>query len=166
MIELLALTAWLEALPPVRDGHGFPIPRPSSAAHVIAQAALESPSPVLYAAWLDVLAAHESGYRPSAAGDCPGLSAGSRACTRERGAHACGAWQGLCAALPAHATPLDQARLAVRDLTRAIATCPDHPLYAYAAGACRRTNIAAIYESEVSALLAAHPFPVSVPEVL
>lgn len=150
------IAAWLMHSTLILDGtpaHN-PIPRPSKSADVIATAAAETSAPLLFAAWLDVLAAHESGYRTTAAGDCPGLRAGSLLCTRERGAHACGAWQGLCAALPAKATPLDQARLAVRDLTRALDGCPDHPLWQYARGRCERSRVAELYEADVAAKFA------------
>lgn len=145
-----ALAIWLTSLPPITDGHNAPIPRPAKAVDIIAQAALETPAPLLFAAYLDVLAAHESGYRPTAVGDCPGLRAGSLLCTRDRGAHACGAWQGLCSALPAKASALDQARLAVRDLSRAIDGCPSHPLWMYASGHCTRTPVAVHYEVDVA----------------
>lgn len=153
-MNALALAAWLIAQPLILDGHGNAIARPLKAVDVIVQAANETSLPSFFAAHLDVLAAHESGYHPALAGDCPGLPAGSLLCTRDRGAHACGAWQGLCSALPASATPLDQARLAVRDLKRAIDVCPEHPLFVYAAGHCARTRVAALYESEVAAELA------------
>jgi hypothetical protein len=152
---VIDLALWLASLPLVLDGHGHAIPRPRAAVATIVEAANASPAPLLFAAWLDVLAAHESGYRTSAAGDCPGLSAGSRECTRDRGAHACGAWQGLCAALPPKATPLNQALLAVHDLVRAIAVCPEHPLWAYASGHCARTAVAVRYEADVARELAA-----------
>ena len=152
------LTAWLLSQALVHDGHGYPISRPAKAVDVIVVAALETSTPQLFAAWLDVLAAHESAYHTALAGDCPGLPAGSPLCTRVLGAHACGAWQGLCSSLPPNATPLDQARQAVRDLTRAIAVCPSHPLWAYASGHCARTRVAALYEADVTREMAV-PLP-------
>ena len=154
------LTAWLVSQATVLDFNGHPIPRPQKAVDVIVTAALGTGAPYLFAAWLDVLAAHESGYKPSLAGDCPGMKAGSLLCTRERGAHACGAWQGLCASLPASATVTDQAKLAVKDLMRAIDGCPNHPLWMYAAGHCSSTRTAVLYEADVARELA-HDAPLA-----
>jgi hypothetical protein len=148
------LKAWLLAQALILDGHGYPIPRPSKAVDVIVTAAMSTGAPYLFAAYLDVLAAHESGYKPSLAGDCPKMKPGSLLCTREKGAKACGAFQGLCSALPANATPSDQANLAVRDLMRAIDGCPNHPLWQYAAGHCARSHVADLYEADVSRELA------------
>ncbi|CAN5580407.1 hypothetical protein BH09MYX1_BH09MYX1_63530 [soil metagenome] len=46
---------------------------------------------MFFAAALDVFAAHESGYHPQAAGDCPGIKSGDPTCTRELGARFFGA---------------------------------------------------------------------------
>jgi methylaspartate ammonia-lyase len=130
--------------------------RPVASARVIATAAMETQTPVLFAAWLDELAAHESGYRISAAGDCPGLKPGDMQCTRELHARSCGAWQTPCARTPK--TGLDQARLAIRILQQAVEQCADHPLWAYASGSCNKTRVAALYEREVQVMLATHPY--------
>ena len=159
-----ALAAWIGGLPLVRDGHGYSIPRPHGFSETIAKAVVDMDDPAWFAANLDRLAAGESGYHTAAAGDCPGLPAGSLLCTRSKGAHACGAWQGLCASLPVKATPLEQAEQAVRDLTRARLVCPAHPLWAYASGSCRSTRVAVLYESEVSKTLADHPFNAALAE--
>ena len=130
-----ALLLWLLALPPVLDGNGHPIPRPRAAADVIAVVAIGTDQPLTYAALLDTFAAKESGYRPSAAGDCPGMRAGSLLCTRELGAKSCGAWQTPCGITPK--LPMGQAQLALTTLQRSMATCPEHPLSLYGTGRCK-----------------------------
>src|SRR5271157_984108 len=78
---VLALAPVLDYERPVRQ----PIPRHEKVATVIVTAALDTPDPVKYAVWLDVLGAHESGYDSSLVGD--------------RGA-SCGAWQTPCERTP------------------------------------------------------------------
>ena len=73
MLDLTTLAAWIAALPLLTDGHGHPIPRPEWVAPAIAQVVLDEAhpydDPYELAATLDVVAAHESAYRPSAIGD-------------------------------------------------------------------------------------------------
>jgi hypothetical protein len=126
----------LVALPPINDWHGHPIPRDSATVHAIATAALEHPEadPILLAATLDVLAAHESGYHVNAIGD-HGRSIGT--------------WQ-----TPRSQTPSDvlgQARLAAKWVLVSWAACPDHPLNPYATGRCVRSAIAEKYQGQVTA---------------
>ena len=130
----LQLFAWLTSLPQILDGHGYPIARPPAAAKVIATVALETQDPALYAAALDVFAAHESGYRPTAAGDCPGLRSGDPLCTRELGAHSCGAWQTPCATTPRDAAA--QARQWVAIFRRSTVACPQYPFAVLGTGRC------------------------------
>lgn len=130
----LQLFAWLTSLPQILDGHGHPIARPPAAVRVIAAVAVETPDPAFYAAALDVFAAHESGYRPSAAGDCPGLRSGDPLCTRELGAHSCGAWQTPCATTPRDAA--GQARSWVAIFRRSVSACPAHPFAILGTGRC------------------------------
>ncbi len=136
------LLAWLLALPLLHDGHGFPIPRPLGAARVIAEVAAETEAPQLYAALLDVLAAHESAYHPHAVGDH---------------GRSCGAYQTPCARTPRR-DARGQTRLAVKILRRAIDVCPGHPVWAYATGRCARTAVALRYEAEVRGEMAV-PLP-------
>lgn len=131
------LLSWLLALPPLHDGHGAPIPRPRAAAETIATVAMETGLPQIFAATLDVLAAHESGYRIAAVGDS-GAS--------------CGAFQTPCARTPKDA--LGQTRLAVAILYQALSVCSEHTLWAYAAGRCIRSTVAVRYEREVRQELA------------
>lgn len=126
------LLSWILALAPRRDGHGQEIPRPHGFAEDVATVAMETPMPLVFAAMLDVLAAHESGYRLRSVGD---------------GGRSCGAWQTPCALTPKDG--LGQARLAVHILEHANDVCAGHPLFAYAAGRCIRTRIAEFYEREV-----------------
>jgi hypothetical protein len=129
------ILAWLLALAPIRDGNGHDIPRPRAAAATIADVAVETDEPQMFAALLDVLAAKESGYRTNAAGDCPGMRPGDPKCTRALGAKSCGAFQSPCAI-----TPVDgagQARLAVSLLRRSFAACPEYPLSVYGTGRCQ-----------------------------
>jgi hypothetical protein len=130
----LQLFVWLMSLPPILDGHGYPIARPPAAARVIAAVAVETSDPAFFAAALDVFAAHESGYRPSAAGDCPGMRSGDPQCTRELGARSCGAWQTPCATTPRDATA--QARQWVAILRRSTLACPAHPFAVLGTGRC------------------------------
>ena len=143
MITKAALVAWILALPVVRDGHGMPIPRSSVVVDAIADAALETELPQIFAAHLDVLGAHESAYRTIAVGD---------------GGRSCGIFQTPCTRTPHDA--LGQARLAIKILRVAIDGCFEHPIWMYAAGRCVRSNIAAKYEREVRAELAI-PFEVT-----
>ena len=155
-MDVLTLTAWLVSLPLVVDDNHHPIPRPPASARVIATVSMGTPAPELFAAWLDELAAHDSAYRTTAAGDCPGLRAGDPTCTRELHAQSCGAWQTPCARTSK--SPLEQAKLAIRILQQALEQCEAHPLWAYASGSCNKTPIAARYEREVNFTLTAHPY--------
>lgn len=137
-----ALIAWIVALPLVHDGLNRPIPRPPGFAKVIATIALEHPEldPRILAATLDVVAAHESGYRlhPHGYND---------------GGHSKGAWQ-----TPARETPddpLGQARVAAKWLLYSMQKCPDHPLSLYATGhVCGPVRVADYYWRQVRAELA------------
>ncbi len=125
---------WLLVLPPLLDGGGNPIPRPLTAASVIAVVAASESDPLFVAAALDAFAALESGYRPKAAGDCPGMRAGSLLCTRALGARSCGAWQTPCATTSED--PATQARQWVAILKRSMAACPAHPFAVLGTGRC------------------------------
>jgi hypothetical protein len=131
------LLVWLVALPVHVDGHHHPIPRPYGAALTIANVAAETELPQVYAAMLDVLAAHESGYRNSVTGDS---------------GRSCGAYQTPCARTPPDG--LGQTRLALALIRQANDACPGHPLWLYASGRCASTWTAAWYEREVHARLA------------
>ncbi len=123
----------LAALPHLLDGHGHPIPRPEVAARIIADEAGRTELPEWFAAALDVLAAHESAYHPSALGD---------------GGKSKGAFQ-----TPVARTPDDfrgQARLAISILKVAIDKCPEHPIWMYAAGRCVSSAVALRYEREIA----------------
>lgn len=135
-----ALLAALLSLPAVRDFHDHVIPRPLSAARVVARAALETERPEVFAVLLDVLAAHESAYRPSAVGDS---------------GRSCGAFQTPCAETPQDA--LGQARVAIRILRLALGSCPDHVLWSYASGRCRSSAVALRYEADVRERMALMP---------
>ena len=129
------LAAWLLALPLYNA-----TPRPPEFATAIADVALAvaPDAPLELAATLDVIAAHESRYRPTASGD-HGRSAG--------------AYQ-----TPASRTPRDvagQTSLAARILADAARACPAHPLYAYASGRCAPSYAARAMERAVAASLAA-----------
>ena len=144
------LAAWLLALSPVLDGNGHPIPMPAAAARGIAIVAMETDSPQFYAATLRLFSALESGYRPSAAGDCPGMRAGSPLCTRELGARSCGAMQTPCATTPKDA--IGQLRYAVVLLKRSMVGCVSHPLSLYMSGRC--ANVGASRELLIRAAVA------------
>lgn len=144
------LAAWLITLPALLDGAGHKIPRDN--AHVVAitiasadVGTLDSTSQ-FFAGTLDMLAAFESGYRAQVAGDCPGLPAGDAKCTRDLGARSCGAFQLSCKRVTPTTTLLEQARMAVATLKRAIDVCPEHPLWVYATGRCVVTATAQRYE--------------------
>lgn len=128
------ILAWLMTLPAILDGAGRPIARPREAASVIAAVAASETDALFVAAALDTFAALESGYHPRAAGDCPGLPAGSPLCTRERGAKSCGAWQTPCAATSSD--PAAQARQWVAILRKSMVGCPAHPLSLLGTGRC------------------------------
>ena len=130
------LFAFLFALSPLLDGHGRPIRAPESALRTIANAAAETESPRLFAAWLFVLGAHESGYHTGVTGD---------------GGKSCGAYQTPCAVTPSDG--LGQSRLAIKILRQAMAACPEHVLWAYASGRCVYSTTAARYEREVREVL-------------
>ena len=129
------LAAWIIALPLYQG-----IARPPEFALAIAEVALATApdAPEQLAATLDLIAAHESRYRPAARGD-HGRSAG--------------AYQ-----TPSSRTPRDiagQTRLAARILSEAARACPAHPLWAYASGRCAPSYAARAMESAVAASLAA-----------
>jgi hypothetical protein len=128
------LLAWLLSLPALLDGAGHPIARPREAASVIATVAASEPEALFIAAALDTFAALESGYHPRAAGDCPGMRAGSPLCTRALGAKSCGAWQTPCSSTSED--PATQARQWVAILKRSMAGCPVHPLALLGTGRC------------------------------
>ena len=134
-MDLDILIAWVMALPLYQG-----TPRPPEFAAAIAVVALERApeSPLELAATLDVIAAHESRYRPTASGD-HGRSAG--------------AYQ-----TPTARTPRDiagQTSLAARILADAARACPAHPLWAYASGRCATSYAARAMERAVAASLAA-----------
>lgn len=155
-----ALLAILLVLAAVRDWHGRPIRRRPEAAAVVAKAAGETGAPEVFAAYLDVLAAHESGYDPSARGD-----------HRNGVAKSCGMFQTPCSETPGfercdggddcrhgwrfeggRGVALAQARLAIRILLgRAMVTCPEHAVWAYASGHCAPSRVALAYEAEAGA---------------
>ena len=129
------LAAWLLALPLYAA-----TPRPPEFAAAIADVAVAvaPDAPEQLAATLDVIAAHESRYRPLARGD-HGRSAG--------------AYQTPASRTPA--TIIGQTSLAARILADAARACPAHPLYAYASGRCAPSYAARAMERAVAASLAA-----------
>ena len=137
LLPALSLLTWLMSLAQHVDGHGHAIPRPLEASRVISLVALETDSPREYAAMLDVLASHESGYHTGVTGDS---------------GRSCGAYQTPCGRTPPDG--LGQTRLAARILKQAGEACPNHPLWVYASGACRSTAVALRYEAEVKRSLA------------
>lgn len=146
MISKAALLAWAALLPVLHDGHGAPIPRPRNFFDVVVPVALEHPEidARILVATLDVVAAHESGYRHAALGD---------------GGKSKGAWQTPVAETPDD--PTGQARVALKWIAWSMQRCPDHPLSLYATGRiCGAVRIADFYFREVRAELA-----VAVPEV-
>ena len=137
----LVLSTWLAMLPLQKDGYHRGIPRPQGFTDVIAVAVLEgSDDPVqerILAATLDVLAAHESGYRQKAVGDS---------------GRSCGAWQTPCGETPLEGdhVGLKQARIAVKWVKRSFDLCPDYPLAKYATGVtCGSVRIADYYWRQV-----------------
>lgn len=123
----------LFALAPLLDGHHQPIPRPERAAQIIADEASRTDAPEWFAAALDVLAARESAYRPSALGDSG----------RSKGAYQ----------TPVARTPDDfrgQTKLAIAILRMAIDHCPEHPIWMYASGRCIATPVALRYERDIA----------------
>jgi hypothetical protein len=137
MIAYSALVAWVLALPLYQA-----TPRPPEFAAAIAEVALaDAPDdPRVLAATLDLIAAHESRYRPLARGD---------------GGRSVGAYQTPRARTPA--TIAGQTRLAARILGEAARACPAHPLWAYASGRCLSSYAAREMERAVAASLAAAP---------
>ena len=127
-----AIFLWLMTLAVHNDGHGNPIPRTSFAANTIAIVAEGTEAPQIYAAMLDVLAAHESAYHTGVTGD---------------GGKSCGAFQTPCARTPPDG--LGQTRLAAALLKQANDACPGHPLWVYARGECKPSRVALWYEAEV-----------------
>jgi hypothetical protein len=138
-----AIFLWLMLSASHADGHGHEIPRQSFAANTIAiVVAAETDAPQVYAAMLDVLAAHESAYHTGVTGD---------------GGRSCGAYQTPCARTPPDG--LGQTRLAARLLKQANEHCAGHPLWLYARGECKPSAIALRYEREVKAMLSAKEEP-------
>jgi hypothetical protein len=136
-MDLDILIAWVAALPLYQA-----TPRPPEFAAAIAVVALERApeAPERLAATLDLIAAHESRYRPLARGD---------------GGRSVGAYQ-----TPRHRTPATiagQTRLAARILGEASRACPAHPLWAYASGRCVTSYAAREMERAVAASLAGAP---------
>lgn len=148
-------------LPHVPDGTKFhhPIQRIPDAIQTIGMVCAASSIPVACALMLDVLAARESGYHRhiaardgtmhEIAGDCPGMPAGDRDCTREKGARSCGPFQTPCGKTPAGMSALDQTKLALKTLEQSIQGCPNHPLWQYATGECKYSKTAQDYEDIV-----------------
>jgi hypothetical protein len=137
----MSILIWLVSLAVHADRHGFPIPRPYGAATTIAQVVASEPEDLqrIYAATLDVLAAHESAYRTGVTGD---------------GGKSCGAYQTPCARTPADG--LGQTRLALSILKDANDRCPGHPIWLYASGHCASSRTALWYEAEVRSALQAN----------
>ena len=136
-MDLGILVAWVAALPLYQA-----TPRPPEFAAAIAEVALaDAPDdPRVLAATLDLIAAHESRYHPTARGD---------------GGRSVGAYQ-----TPKHRTPATiagQTRLAARILGEAARACPAHPLWAYASGRCLSSYAAREMERAVAASLAGAP---------
>lgn len=133
-MDLVALgrslfATWLLSFPLVNGN-----PRPPEFAQALADVALETEDPRHWAAVLDVFASLESGYRPDAAGDCPGMRPGDPACTRARGAASCGMLQTPCATTPTEMS--GQLRYALAIFRVAAKMCPKMPLSPYAKGSC------------------------------
>ncbi len=147
----VVIARWLLATPSLLDGHGAPIPRPPAIVEVIAEAAVVTDNPRMWAATLDVMSGHESAYRPDAAGDCPGMRPGDPHCTRELGAASCGLGQTPCRETPRDAA--GQVALMLRYLRKSFMACPSHPLSPYATGG-RCIAWGATREREIKALLA------------
>lgn len=153
-----AITAILLGLSPVPDGtkHHNPIPRREDITKVIAEVCSSRSVPLFCAIDLDTIVYRESGGHRftmardgtihETAGDCPGMPAGDRDCTRERGAKSCGPFQTPCVSTPPGMTALAQTRKAWEELERATLMCPLHPLWAYAAGKCIYSYTADVYE--------------------
>lgn len=139
---MTALLAWLLTLAMVHDGRDRSIPRPHGFLDVIAKVASEQSEvdPRILAATLDVVAAHESGYRLHPTG-------------HNDGGKSKGAWQTPSAETPDDA--IGQARVAAKWLLYSMRTCPDHPLSLYATGRiCGPVRIADYYWRQVRAELA------------
>jgi len=151
-----------EQAPPKGPGRQ-PIPRPQAMIEVITTAALETDDPVHYLVYLDVLGAHESGYKLSLVGDhgsacgafqtlCP-KTPGFRPCTEQEEADESTCHFGW-RFIGGPGTGLAQARVAIAELKKWAAQC-DHPLWGYASGACRETPTAHKYMLDVDAELTA-----------
>jgi hypothetical protein len=155
--SLEQLTSWSSRVPRVPDAHGRPIHRPAASWSFILRHAVGTQSPLVYAAFLDVLAARESSYDFAAVGD---------------NGDSCGAWQTRCEETPmpdgwrtewaaaeaaegkgelkplhriAHQHRVEQLtteikvgqiKRAIKSLDWAVSQCPEHPLWHYAAGHC------------------------------
>ena len=138
--------AWLISQPTHADGHGHAIPRPYGAALTIADVCADEPDPRICAITLDTLASHESAYRTAAVGDH---------------GQSCGAYQTPCARTPPDG--LGQTRLALRILKQAETACPEHPIRAYASGACKSSPVAVRYEREIAIATQASHWPLPNP---
>lgn len=134
-MDILTLAAWLCSLPALHDGNGLDIPRPAQFCPVVATVALEHPEVDvrLMASLLDVIAAHESGYRTHPHG-------------WNDGGKSKGAFQTPASTTPDD--PLGQTRLAARILTVSMTSCPEHPLSLYASGRCATIRVAELYAAE------------------
>lgn len=103
---------------------------------------LPSANPELYAAFLDVFAARESGYQFDKAGDCPGMKGGDLRCTIALGARSYGGWQTPVGETPKFSTVstamlgVAQAKVALKHFQTSMEACPDHPLSMYMSGKC------------------------------
>jgi hypothetical protein len=147
------LVLWIGTLPLLRDGTKLhsPIPRDPVVTQGIAIACVEDDDPYDCASTEDYLAAHESGYHAQIAGDCPGLPAGDLSCTRAKGARSCGAFQLSCDVVKPTTSIETQARMAWRTWKQWRETCPKHPMWGYALGACAISATADRYERELRA---------------
>jgi len=161
MISKAILVATLLSFVPIRDYERpvrIPIPRSEKVANVIATAALETDDPISSAIALDVIGAHESGYRDHLVGDH---------------GQSCGAWQTPCVRTPGFircdyfdpsetechwgwkfqgkpTTALEQARLALSIWKTAQENCAEHPMWMYASGTCTRSRTADLYEIDIA----------------
>ncbi len=143
-VTVMDLAAWVGSLPLLCDATGHPHARSEAAALAIAQVAIEAApaSAFEFAATLDVIAAHESGYQVGARGD--------------RG-RSCGAYQTPCVVTPKDF--LGQTRVAARIFAQASVACPAHPLWSYASGLCKKSRAAEDMAQAIGEHLAAASAP-------
>lgn len=141
MIAAPELILWLTtASAEVKDSHGFAgRPHPSIVA-AIATESIADPvlgDPQRTAALLLVIAFRESSYRADVVGD---------------GGRSCGLYQSSCASTKLR-DPVGQTRIALANVRRSIAACPDAILAVYASGSCgnvagRRISVSRVAESQ------------------